>query len=78
MEPHNAMTPDEEYEFYARDENRQPQGPAVRRRTRLSEMVPVRFSPEMLEQVRARAQSDDRSVAAWVRRVVEHELRRAV
>lgn len=63
---------------YARAENQQPQGAAVRRRPRLSEMVPVRFTPEVLERVRAHAQADDRSVAAWVRRAVEHELERAV
>lgn len=72
-----VMTPDEEYEFYARPENQAPQGAPVRRGARLSEMVPVRFTPELLEQVRAAATSDDRSVASWVRRAVEHELRRS-
>ena len=36
------MTPDEEYEFYSRPENQQPQGPA---RRRLTATVPVRFPP---------------------------------
>lgn len=72
-----SMTPDQEYEFYARRENQIPQGAAVRRRGRLSEMVPVRFTPELLDQVRAAAAGDDRSVAAWVRRAVERELRRS-
>ncbi len=44
------MTPDEEYEFYARPENQEPQGPV---RRRLTATVPVRFPPEVLEQVRA-------------------------
>lgn len=66
------MTPDEEYEFYARPENQQPQGPG---RRRLTATVPVRFPPELLEQVRAAAAADDRSVSSWIRRAVEHELR---
>ena len=70
-------TPDEEYEFYARPENQQPQGPPRRRRSRLSGPVPVRFPPELLEEVRRAADADDRSVSAWIRRAVEHELRRS-
>jgi predicted HicB family RNase H-like nuclease len=69
-----TMTPDEEYEFFARPENQVPQGPPRRRRERLSEMVPVRFSPELLEEVRRHAEADDRSLSAWIRRAVEHEL----
>lgn len=68
------MTPDQEYEFYAQAENQEPQGPA-RRRGRLSALVPVRFPPEILDEVRRRADADDRSVSSWVRRAVEHELR---
>lgn len=71
------MTPDQEYEFYSQEQNQRPQGPSVRRRPRLSEMVPIRFTPELLDQVRRRAEADDRSVAAWIRRAVEHELRRS-
>lgn len=71
------MTPDEEYEFYARPENQQPQGPPRRRRSRLSAPIPVRFPPELLEEVRRAADADDRSVSAWIRRAVEHELRRS-
>jgi predicted HicB family RNase H-like nuclease len=77
MNTQQPMTPDEEYEFYSREENQQPQGAAVRRRPSLSEMVPVRFTPDLLAQVRQRAQADDRSVASWVRRAVERELRRS-
>lgn len=69
------MTPEEEYEFYARPENREPQGPPRRRRPRMSEMVPVRFTPEVLDEIRQRADADDRSVSSWIRRAVEHELR---
>lgn len=76
MSPKQKMTRDEEHEFYARPENQQPQGPARRRRSRLTEMVPVRFAPETLGEVRACADADDRSVSAWIRRAVEHELER--
>jgi len=69
------MTPDEEYDFYARPENQEPQGPPRRRSSRLTSMVPVRFSTETLEEVRRRADAEDRSVSSWIRRAVEHELR---
>lgn len=68
----DPMTPGEEYQFYARPENQEPQGPG---RGRLTATVPVRFTPELLEQVRAAAAADDRSVSSWIRRAVEHELR---
>jgi len=68
------MTRDEEQDFYARPENQEPQGAARRRRPKLTEMVPVRFPPETLEEVRRRAGADDRSVSSWIRRAVEHEL----
>jgi predicted HicB family RNase H-like nuclease len=66
------MTPDQEYEFYARPENQEPQGPPIRRR--MSVPVPVRLPPELLERVRKAAEDDDRSISAWIRRAVEHEL----
>jgi len=68
----DKMTPDEEYEFYARPENQQPQGPG---RRRLTATVPVRFPADLLEQVRTAAAAEDRSVSSWIRRAVEHELR---
>ena len=68
------MTPDEEYDYYARPENQVPQGPPVRRRARMSEPIPVRLPPELLERVRKAAEDDDRSISAWIRRAVEHEL----
>jgi predicted HicB family RNase H-like nuclease len=71
------MTPDEEYEFYQRAKNQEPTGPPRRRRqARLGAPVPVRFPEELLEEVRARAAADDRSVSSWIRRAVEHELQR--
>jgi predicted HicB family RNase H-like nuclease len=66
------MTPDEEYEFYARPENQQPQGPG---RRRLTASVPVRFPEDLLNEVRAAALAEDRSVSSWIRRAVESQLR---
>jgi hypothetical protein len=37
-------------------------------------MVPVRFPPELLDEVRRRAGDDDRPLSGWIRRAVEHEL----
>lgn len=72
----SKMTREQEYDFYAEPENQEPQGPARRRAPRLTEMVPVRFPAETLEEVRRRADADDRSVSGWIRRAVEHELER--
>ena len=71
-----SMTPDEEYDFYARPDNQKPQGPPRRRSRRLTAPIPVRFPPELLEEIRQRAADDDRSVSSWIRRAVEHELQR--
>lgn len=68
------MTSEEEYEHYARPENQVPEGPPVRRRARMSDPIPVRLPPELLERVRKAAEDDDRSISAWIRRAVEHEL----
>jgi predicted HicB family RNase H-like nuclease len=70
------MPPDEEHEFYARSENQEPAGPPRRRRARLGAPVPVRFPEDLLDEVRARAAADDRSISSWIRRAVEHELQR--
>ena len=69
-----GMTRDQEHEFYARPENQEPQGPPIRRRGRMSVPIPVRLPPELLERVRKAAEDDDRSISAWIRRAVEHEL----
>ena len=76
MSNEQQMTPEQEYEFYAPPENQVPQGPGRRRAARLTTPIPVRFPPELLEQIRAAAAADDRSVSAWIRRAVEHELDR--
>ncbi|HEY8525852.1 MAG TPA: YlcI/YnfO family protein [Acidimicrobiales bacterium] len=72
----DPMTPEEEYELYARPENQEPAGPPRRRRARMGAPVPVRFPEDLLEKVRERAAADDRSVSSWIRRAVEHELER--
>lgn len=71
-----SMTPDEEYAFYADPRNQEPQGKPRRRRPRLPDPVPVRFAPDVLDEVKRRAEADDRSVSSWIRRAVEQELRR--
>ena len=73
----DPMTPEQEYDFYAQPENQEPQGPPRRRSKRLTTPVPVRFSPELLDEVKKRAAADDRSVSAWIRRAVEHEITRS-
>ena len=73
----DAMTPSEEYDFYAQPENQKPQGPPRRRAARLTAPIPVRFPRELLEEIRRRAGEDDRSVSSWIRRAVEHELPRS-
>jgi len=72
----SELTPDQEYDFYADPQNQTPQGSAVRRRAPMSAALPVRLPEAMLEQVRRRAASDDRSVSSWVRRAIERELSR--
>ena len=69
------LTPEQEYDYYAEPDNQQPQGPPRRRQSRLSEMVPVRFPPELLAEIRRHAEADDRSLSSWIRRAAEHEIR---
>lgn len=71
------MTPDEEYEFYAKPENRELHGTPRRRKAKLTAPIPVRFSEAMLDEVKKRAEADDRSVSSWIRRAVERELNRS-
>lgn len=70
------MTPDEECEFYADPANREPVGKPRRRTAKLTTPIPVRFPETVLDEVRKRAEADDRSVSSWIRRAVEHELNR--
>ncbi len=68
------MTRQQEHDFYADPDNQTPLGRARRRNTKLTELVPVRFPPETLAKIRDAADADDRSVSAWIRRAVDHEL----
>ena len=70
------MTPDEEYEFYAKPENRELRGTPRRRKAKLTAPIPVRFPEATMEEIKKRAEADDRSVSSWIRRAVEHELNR--
>lgn len=72
-----GMTPEQEHAFYADPVNQQPQGPGVRRRSKLSAPIPVRFPEDVLQQLRDRAADDDRSISQWIRHAVERELTRA-
>lgn len=76
MTDKKKMTRTQEYEFYSDDENQEPQGAGRRRKAKLTEMVPVRLSEETIEDIRKRADADDRSVSGWIRRAVERELKR--
>lgn len=73
----SEMTPDEEHDFYADPANQVPTGKPRRRAARLTSPVPVRFSADLLDEVKRRAEADDRSVSSWIRRAVEHELNRS-
>jgi hypothetical protein len=77
MTKKKPIKPEQQYDYYAQPGNQQPQGPPRWRASRLSEMVPVRFPPELLDEIRRRAEADDRSLSSWIRRATEHELNRS-
>jgi hypothetical protein len=70
------MSPKQEHEFYKDPKNLTPQAKAVRRRTALTQTVPVRVSPEMLDEVRRVAEGEYRSVGSFIRLAVANELER--
>ncbi len=53
------LTPEQEHALYADPVNQEPQGPGVRRRSKLSAPLPVRFPKDVLQQLRDRAADDD-------------------
>ena len=69
-----TMPSDDGHEFYGRPENQIPQGPPRRRREPMTDPAPVRFPPDVLEQVKAAAAADDRSVSSWIRRAITRSL----
>jgi hypothetical protein len=71
--------PDDEsmYEYYADPDNREPAGPARRRASQpLTTHVPIRFSPEVIAEVKQFADNDHKTVSSWIRDVVEDEIAR--
>lgn len=66
--------PGGDYELYEDSENLRPQGPPRRRESALTELLPVRLSPELMTRLRRRAQGADRSVSWVVRRAIEDHL----
>ena len=76
MTKKKKMTPQQEHEFYQDPRNLEPQGPAVRRKPTLSETVPVRLAPEMLDEIREAADAEYRSVGSFIRVALANELAR--
>lgn len=66
--------PQREYEHYRDEARLQPQGPPRERKSGLSEMLPIRLTPDLLGALRARARGDERSVSWVVRRAIERHL----
>ncbi|MFZ0058601.1 MAG: hypothetical protein WAL35_00960 [Acidimicrobiales bacterium] len=65
------QTDEEAAEFYSRPENQAAEpGGGKRARPNLTEHVPIRFRPEMLEQVRTCADYDGVTVSTWIRNAV--------
>jgi len=70
-----ATADDEAYAYYADPKNQVPAGPG-RSRTAKSTHVPIRFTPEMIADVKQLAEEDRKTVSSWVRDVVGAELDR--
>lgn len=71
------MTDDAMYQHYADPKNRVPAGPGRRRASKpLTTHVPIRFSPEVIAEVKQLADLDRKSVSSWIRNVVEAEVAR--
>jgi len=50
--------------------------PLVTPRSGFTEIVPVRFEPSVIAEIRRQAAAQDRSVSWWIRRAVERDLDR--
>jgi hypothetical protein len=70
-----AAADNEAYEYYADPKNQVPAGPG-RSRTTKSTHVPIRFTPEMIADVKQLADKDRKTVSSWVRDVVAAEVKR--
>jgi hypothetical protein len=65
------------YEYYSDPEHRVAAGPGRRRTSKpLSTHVPIRFSPEVITEVKQLAEKDRKTVSSWIRDVVEAEVER--
>jgi hypothetical protein len=65
------------YEYYADPDHRVTAGPGRRRVSKpLSTHVPIRFSPEVIAEVKQLAEKDRKTVSSWIRDVVEAEVER--
>ncbi len=65
------------YEYYADPDNRVAAGPARRRASKpLTTHVPIRFSPEVIAEVKQLADKDHKTVSSWIRDIVEDEIAR--
>jgi hypothetical protein len=73
-----TMADDESmYKFYADPDNRAPAGPARRRAAQpLTTHVPIRFSTEVIAEVKQLADKDSKTVSSWIRDVVVEEVAR--
>jgi hypothetical protein len=61
------------------DDNQEPgRRPSKRPRAKLSGHVPVRFSNDVITQLRALADHDGVTVSTWIRQVVSREIERRV
>jgi hypothetical protein len=70
--PKKKMTRKQEYDHYAKTENQRPQGPARRRKQNLTEMVPVRFEADVLDDRINEVREIGSYVSAWVARTTWH------
>lgn len=71
------MKRQQQYDFHPdNSESERAQARQRQHRGKLTAMVPVRFPPETLDQIRRCAHADDRSVSSWIRHAVERELQR--
>jgi hypothetical protein len=68
---------EQEYDFCAQPENQDPAGPPCRRSKQLTAPITIRIPPELLDEIRKRAEADDRPMSAWSRRGGEREIARS-
>jgi hypothetical protein len=72
------MDEKEAFDYYAKEENQVPAGPARRRTSSSgkSSHVPIRFLPETIAKVKVLAARERKTVSSWIRDLVEREVER--